>query len=642
VAQPGTAAASRDADHAVGATAGGPDALFAAALDHQRNGRRRRAERAYRELLAIVPDHADALDLLGVIAYQDGRQDEAIALFDAAIRSNPDNAGYHSHLGSVQQQRGDLAAAIASFDRAIALSPTFANAHYNRGNALHAMHRPKAAIASYRQALAIDPGHVRSIENLGYVLKESGQVREALACFRRAVEIDPGSVLGHGHIASILWSRGRLRAAAAAYRRALAGRSDQPRIHSDLIYLLTYNELESEAEILAEARRWEQFYGRPATAAAPHRNDPDPGRRLRVGYVSPDFRGHCVAHFVEPLLAAHDRRQIEVFCYAEVGTGDATTRRFEALADHWRPTVGQSDDAVAAQVRDDRIDILIDLAGHTANSRLQVFARKPAPVQATWIGFLGTTGLGAIDYIIATEALIPQSQRRHYAETVFDIPGYATFEAPGPLPDPAPAPVAARGHVTFGCYNNAAKIGGAPIAAWCRILERVPGSRLVLKSSPLADAETRAAFGRRFAAAGADPTRIELRGPSAYQDYLRSYGDIDIALDPFPANGGTTTRDTLLMGVPLVTLRGRTLPGRVGAAILAEIGLDDLVADTVDAYVDVAVALAGDPARLAALRGDVRRRLRQSGLSDTPTLTRRIEAAYRTMWQRWCAGQAST
>src|SRR5262249_41234445 len=396
------------------------------------------------------------------------------------------------------------------------------------------------------------------------------------------------------------------------------------------------------AGILAECRRWEQQHAAPLAALIePHRNPPDPDRRLRLGYVSPDFCRHSVANFMEPLFEAHDRQRFELFCYAEVKSPDETTRRFQDLADHWRSTVGESDRAIAEQVRRDGVDILVDLAGHTAKARLLVFAQKPAPVQVTWIGFLGTTGLGTMDYIIATRALIPEASRRHYVERVCDVWVYAPFRPPVAVPAESPAPALARGHVTLGCFNNAYKLSDAAVATWCRILAEVPTARLVLKSKSFADADIADAFRPRFAAPRARPPPPPPRRPSPYQEYLASYAELDLALDPFPANGGTTTRDILRVGVPLVTLRGDTMPGRVGAATLAAIGLGELVAATSDEYAAIAVRLASEPARLAWLRREVRRRMEASEMSDTVAATRRIEAAFRDMWRRWCGSGAA-
>jgi protein O-GlcNAc transferase len=614
-------------------------ALMQMAADHHRAGRLRPAEQIYRAILARNPEHAVALDYLGILAHQQGHDEEAIQLIEAAIRAEPGRAAYLSDLATVQQHRGDLDTAIANFRRAITIEPGFADAHYNLGNALVEHEEREAAIASYRRAIAIAPSHVRAQFNLANTLNAAGRTGEALSLFQRVVALDARIAGAHTAIASICWTRGRLREAADAFRRSLALDPSQPKVHSDLIYLITYNGLAAESEILEECRRFERQHApNPAEAGRPHANIPDAGRRLRIGYVSPDLRSHCVAHFIEPLLATHDRGQVEIFCYAEVATPDATTDRLRRLADHWRSTVGVSDIDIARQVRQDGIDILVDLAGHTAQSRLLAFAHKPAPVQVTWIGFLGTTGLSAIDYIIAHPLMIPEAKRRFYSETVFDLEGYVTFAHPRHDLAPAPTPVLTRGHVTFGCFNNAAKIRPPAIAAWARILDRVPKSRLILKSAPLSDPDTVAELSGRFAAAGTDLARIEFRGASLFQDYLRSFADIDIALDPFPANGGTTTRDTLLMGVPLVTLWGETFAGRVGGATMAAIGLPELAARDIDGYVDIAVRLAGDRDRLVSLRGEIRGRTERSLISDTTTVTRRVEAAFREMWTRWCSG----
>jgi predicted O-linked N-acetylglucosamine transferase (SPINDLY family) len=611
-----------------------------AAVAHHRAGRPAEAEQAYRAILAQRPDHAEALDYLGVLLHQQGRNEEALRLIQAAVDRMPRHAGFRSDLGTVHQQMGDLDAAVACFRQALAVEPGFADGHYNLGNALSLQGKRDDALVSYRRALALSPRHVRAHFNLANLCHAMGRGTEALESMRRAVAIDPRLPGAWGVIGAIAWSRGRLEEAADAYRRALEIDPLQPKVHSDLIYLLTYNGLASEAEILAEARRWESRHALPlAGLLPPPPNLPDPGRRLRIGYVSPDFRSHCVAHFIEPLLARHDRDAFEIFCYAEVKKPDAATARLQKLAHHWRDTVGRSDREVAAAVRADGIDILVDLAGHTADSRLQIFGARPAPVQVTWIGFLGTTGLGSIDYIFGNKSMIPEAHRADFSEQVWDLEAYCAFEHPVASPPPRPAPVLSRGHVTFGCFNNAAKIREPALAAWARIMAAVPDARLVLKSAPLGDPDVAAEFGRRLAGLGVDPARVEFRGASMFEEYLRSYGDIDVALDPFPANGGTTTRDTLLMGVPLVTLWGNTFASRTGGATLAALGLEELAAATVDRYVETAVDLARDPERLARLRPEIRRRVDQSIISDPAALTREVEAAFRAMWRRWCDAQ---
>jgi predicted O-linked N-acetylglucosamine transferase (SPINDLY family) len=623
------------------ASAAAGDGLLQAALAHHRAGRLAEAEPLYRQALARHPGHPDILDYLGVLLLQDGRVDAAIEMLQAAVERAPTRVGLLSDLGSALQQKGELDRAIACFRRALALEPGFADGHYNLGNALTAKGEREEAAVCYRRALTLKPDHVRALHNQANLLHALGRASEALESLRRLVALDPNLPGAWATLGAISWSRGRLEEAAEAYRRSLACDPAQPKVHSDLIYLMTYNGLASEADILAEARRWESRHALPlAGLLPPPANAPDPRRRLRIGYVSPDFRSHCVAHFIEPLLTRHDRAAFEIYCYAEVKKPDATTERLRALAHHWRDTVGRSDAEVATAIRDDGIDILIDLAGHTADSRLQVFGARPAPVQVTWIGFLGTTGLGAIDYVFGNPAMIPEAHRAHFAERVWDLQAYCAFEHPIATPEPLPAPVLARGHVTFGCFNNAAKIRAPALAAWARILAAVPDARLILKSAPLGDPDTVAEFSRRLAALGIDPSRVEYRGASPFQDYLRSFGDIDIALDPFPANGGTTTRDTLLMGVPLVTLWGETFASRVGGATLAALELEELAAPTIDRYVEIAVALARDPARLASLRPEIRRRVDASPISDPAALTREVEVAFRAMWQLWCAEQA--
>jgi predicted O-linked N-acetylglucosamine transferase (SPINDLY family) len=368
-------------------------------------------------------------------------------------------------------------------------------------------------------------------------------------------------------------------------------------------------------------------------------NDRTDGRRLKVGYVSPDFRQHSVAYFLEPLLRSHDRKVIEVFCYAEVGWPDTVTERFKQLADHWVTTVGMSDDATAERIRRDGIDILVDLAGHTSKNRLPVFARKPAPVQVTWLGYPNTTGLTAIDYRFVDAVTDPEGETEALAsETLVRLPGgFLCYGGPDDAPAPGPVPSLTTGTVTFGSFNNPAKLSAATLDAWADVLARLPQARLLLKGKPFADPATRALYLDRLAKRGVAVERIELVAWLPEEGHLALYNRIDIALDPFPYNGTTTTCEALWMGVPVITLRGDRHASRVGASLLTQTRLTDLIADSVEAYVETAVALAGDPARLSELRQSLRPRMAASPLCDAPAFADKIEHAYRTIWQRWCA-----
>ena len=378
----------------------------------------------------------------------------------------------------------------------------------------------------------------------------------------------------------------------------------------------------------------------PNSPALPFANPRDPGRRLRVGYVSPDFRRHSVSYFLEPLLAAHDRAGFEIFCYAEVIQPDEVTARLQRHADHWLITAGMPDDALAARIRADGIDILIDLAGHTAGNRLPLFARRPAPIQATWLGYPNTTGLPAIDYRLADAISDPPGWGDALAsETLLRLPGgFLCFGPPVHAPPPGVPPCLAAGAVTFGSFNNPAKISLPTIESWSAILKRLPDARLLLKSRQLVDAMTWVLLRTRFAERGIPANRVDMLGFQADTvSHLEVYHRVDIALDPFPYNGATTTCEALWMGVPVVTLAGDRHAARVGASLLSRVGLDGLIAASRDEYVERAVDLAGDRERLAALRSTLRPDMAASSLCDATAFARGVEAAYRGIWERWQA-----
>jgi protein O-GlcNAc transferase len=403
---------------------------------------------------------------------------------------------------------------------------------------------------------------------------------------------------------------------------------------------LNYDERSSNAELFEAHRAWDQRHGRAAPLPMTYANDRATERRLKIGYVSPDFRGHSVAFFLEPLLKHHDRRQIELFCYAEVSWPDAVTERFKGLADHWVVTVGMSDVALAERIRNDGIDILVDLAGHMAKNRLLVFARKPSPVQVTWLGYPNTTGLTTIDYRLVDAVTDPEGEADAFAsETLLRLANcFLCYSAPDNAPVVAPLPYLKTGFITFGSFNNPSKLSAATLDVWATLLGRLPDAWLLLKGRSFVDATVRASFLQGFTERGVSAERVELLAwiPSGTA-HLALYDRIDIALDPFPYNGTTTTCEALWMGVPVVTLRGDRHAGRVGASLLTQVALTDLIADCTAEYVEIAASLARNPAELNDLRLSLRSRVATSPLCDAPTFATKIESAYRSMWRRWVA-----
>jgi len=591
---------------------------------------------AYRQAIAVKPDFAKAQFGLGNALRDQGKLDDAIAAYRQAIGVQPDYAECHSNLGVVLRRRGELDAAIAAYRDAIRAKPDFAEALSHLGNALLDRGELDQAIAAYRQAIAIKPDFAEALSNLSSALRGKAKSDEAIAACRRAIAIKPDVAEAHANLANALLDQGELDQAIAAYRQAIRIAPDSARAHSNLLLCLNYHSELTADQVFAEHRKWDEANGRPAPRATSHANDREPGRRLRVGYVSPDFREHSVAYFVEPLFKGHDRRAVEVFCYAEISRPDATTARLRALADRWLATVGLSDDELAERIRADGVDILVDLAGHTAKNRLRVFARKPAPLQATWLGYPNTTGLEAIDYRLVDAVTDPFGKADALAsETLIRLEGcfvcYGGFQV---APDPAPSPCQSAGAVTFGSFNNPIKASPGALDAWAALLVRLPHSRLLLKGKQFGDDAVRASVLARLEKRGVAAERIELVAwlPDA-PAHLAAYARVDIALDPFPYNGTTTTCEALSMGVPVVTLRGDRHAGRVGASLLGQVGLTDLIADSVEEYVEIAFALAGDPARLADLRRSLRPRLAASPLCDGDAFARKIEAAYRQMWR---------
>jgi protein O-GlcNAc transferase len=617
--------------------------LLAVGVGHHRAGRLPEAESCYRQTLAAQPDHADALHLMGIIAQQMGRHDVAVDLIRRAITRNGNNPAFFCNLGDALRDLGNLADAVAACGHAIRMKPDFAEAHSNLGLALKGQGRLDEAIAAFREAIRINPALAEAHFNLGNALRDVGRLDEAVAACRQATRVDPGSAKAHCNLGTALSDQGRFDEAAVAYREAIRLKPDFAWASSGFAFCMNYAEHVSPAALFAVHRGWNERHGRPAPQASVYPNERSVGRRLRIGYVSPDFRSHSVAHFLEPLLASHATDRIEVFCYAEVSWPDASTERFKRRADAWVTTVGMSDEALAERIRSDAIDILVDLAGHTAKNRLPVFARKPAPVQVTWLGYPNTTGLRAMDYRLVDAVTDPEGEADAFAsEALVRLPGgFLCYGLRDEAPASATPPCLSNGFVTFGSFNNPAKLSAATLDAWAQVLTRLPTARMILKGKPFTDAATRTLYLGRLAKRGVAADRVELVAwlPDD-KAHLALYDRVDIALDPFPYNGTTTTCEALWMGVPVVTLRGDRHAGRVSASLLTQVGVTELITGSVEAYVTTAVALAADPARLTDLRRSLRPRMAASSLCDAAGFARKVEEAYRTMWACWCGSAA--
>ena len=607
-------------------------------------GKRPEAEAAYRRAITLDPRFASAPYNLGNLLSDAGRLEEAEAAYAAALAARPDYAQACNALGTVQQRRGRLAEAVQTFATAAKLAPSWVEPQTNLGVALLGLERYDAAQQALQAAIAIDRMHASAHGNLGAVYLRAGAPMAAEAATCNAIGLAPKEHRWITNLAVALQMQARHAETDACYRRALALRPDYASGHGNLLFALNYRDDLTAEAIFAEYQAWDARHARGLAPEDPSEPDRAPGRRLRVGFVSPDFRQHAVALFAEPLLAALDRTQVELFLYAEVPVEDAATARFRALADHWCSTVGLTDTDLAAQIRADRIDVLVDMAGHSAGNRLLVFARRPAPVQIAYLlGHGYTSGMSAMDAFLADDALAPPGADPLFSERLIRLPRLPfVYRPPQEMPQVAPLPAAANGTVTFGYFGRPERLNPGVIATWSRILDAVPGSRLVLNNRSFQERAFRSLFVQRFAAHDIGAERLELIYTTPQPTTWAAYGGIDIALDPFPHNAGTTTIEALWQGVPVVTLTGRPTVGRFGAAILHAVGLDDWVTETPDAYVARTVDAASDLEALERLRAGLRARLQASPLLDADGLARCFEQAARGLWQAWCgAGQGT-
>ncbi len=585
------------------------ESLLQQAQQFHQAGLLAQAEVLYKQVLRLDPRHPEALYRLGLLARDAGRPDIAADLIGQAVRADDTAFEYAAELGLILCRMGRVDEAAPHFLRVLALKPDHVAARLNLGNIQLAQGHLDAAAASYEKGLALDPRLSAAHHNLGTAHFKRGRVEEAVACFRRALALQP----------------------------------EFAEAHSALLYALQFLADLAPVRKLAEHRRYAERFEAPLRSSwRAHANVRDPDRRLRVGYLSPDFHAHSVAYFIEPILAHHDRTQVEVFGYYNHTRQDAVTTRLMALMDHWVPCKGWANEQLAARIRQDGIDILVDLAGHThtTDNRLLAFAHKPAPVQITYLGYPSTTGLSAMGYRLCSADTDPPGQEAWHSEALYRLP--RSLWCYRPLADwplmPASPPLRHHGTVTFGSMNNLAKVSPATCALWAKILHAVPGSRLFMTSMP--EGSARATFQDRFAAHGIDPARVCFFGRLPNPQYWEVLAQIDLALDPFPYNGTTTTCETLWSGIPVVTRTGADSVARSGYALLGMLGLGELIADDADDYVSIAVGLARDPERLATLRASLRPRLAASPLRDEPGLTRDIEAAYRAIWRRWVADGA--
>jgi predicted O-linked N-acetylglucosamine transferase (SPINDLY family) len=615
---------------------------FAEGVAYLGQGKHDEAAARFRLALSGQPSFAEAHYQLGNALACQEQFDEASACYQQALQLRPDFVEAHHNLAAVLRRQKRFADAEASLRAALRLQPDLAELHNDLAEILLDQRRPTEAMACCQRAIQLDPGRAEAHNQLGRVLWHLHRLDEAEPRHTQAVRLDPHYAEAYLDLGNVLKDQGRLDDAIAAYRAAVRLRPNVPYVHSNLLYVLPHHPDHDAQSVLAEARRWNERHAEPlARFIQPHANDRAGDRRLRIGYVSPDFRAHPVGRFLLPLLEAHDHARFEIFCYASQNVTDAVTDRCRSSADAWRPIFGRPDAQVAQLIREDRIDVLVDLTMHMAGTRLLVFARKPAPVQVTYLAYCGTTGLRTIDYRLTDPYLDPlDSAESCYAEQSVRLPEtYWCYQPVAGTPPVNRLPALEAGHVTFGCLNNFCKVTAPTLTAWSQLLRALPETRLLLHAHPGRHCDRVRDF---FHQQGIDPDWISFVPQMPTAEYLHVYERLDVALDPFPYGGGTTTCDALWMGVPVVSLAGQTAVGRGGLSILSNVGLADLVARDGEQYVRIAVDLARDRERLSALRAGLRARMQASPLMDGPRFARAVEAAYRGMWQAWCASEPRT
>jgi protein O-GlcNAc transferase len=567
--------------------------------------------------------------------HQSGRLDKAIAGYRQVVQLAPDFAEAHNNLGITLNAMGRVEDAIACYSRAIQLKPDFSNAYFNLGNTLGALKKEGDAIDCYRRAIQLAPDFAEAHCNLGTVIQNQGHADDAIACYRKAIELKPDLSKAHYSLGTALQEQGRVDDAIACYRKAVHCKPDFAEAHSNLVMCLYYRPGNNGDTLLKEAQRFaDQIRPKPLCSFV---NSAEPGRKLRIGYVSANFTHHPVGYFLNQVLPNHDSGAVEIYCYSNSRVIDGMTAKLRGAAHHWQSQVGLQDEAAAAQIIADGIDILVDLSGHTEGNRLLMFACRAAPVQVTWLGFWGTTGVPTMDYILSDENTIPPGQEGHYSERVRRLSGGRfCYGAPDYAPEPVAPPSLAEGAVTFGSFNNLTKVSREVIRLWARVLHAVPDSRLLLKWKSLTNESVRQQLTNDFSKEGVGLERLILRGSSLHEAMLREYGEIDIALDPFPFSGGLTSCEALWMGVPLVTLPGPEAASRQTLGFLRAIERTEWVASSPEDYIRIASDLAADKDLLSELRAGQRQRIASSPLCDGKTFARQLEAAYRSMWQEWC------
>ncbi len=594
-----------------------------------------KAERLYKKVLTIDPDHGDALHLLGLVYTAVNQNEKAEINLEKAAVLYPDNPLFLFDLGVFKLKMGDNEAAEKYLKNTLALQHDHFRALLYLGDISRKKGDYLQAANYYKQAVSIKKDFIPALCNLGTTYIELTRYTEAIECYEKTIDIAPKQAEAYNNLGLIYAKTGDIEKALSYYKKAHQLNPGQHLIYSNILMYSHYLTTISNDDMFYLHKQFQEEYRKLLTEEPPPPAKCVSNRKLRIGYISADFRVHSVGYFIEPIIAAHDKNEFEIFCYSDTPVPDETTARIKDSASVWRPINGIDTDTVFSMVKDDRIDILVDLAGHTENNRLPLFMKKPAPVQITYLGYPDTTGLTSIDYRLTDACADPEGSERFYTEKLIRLENcFLCYRPPDVLPALSDTPGLKNGYITFGSFNNLPKINNVTINVWSDLLNRLPDSKLYLKTKPFDDLHIRKKYTQLFHDHGISSDRLILKGHNyTTERHLIEYNSVDIALDTFPYNGTTTTFEALLMGVPVVSLAGTCHAGRVGRSILSALGMTDLVSQNHEEYIDIALNLAKDITALNNIHLQLRENLLSSVLCDAVTFTKNLEAIYKKLMQ---------
>lgn len=598
------------------------------------SGRQREAEKLARSMTADYPGYGFGWKVLGAVT---ASSSDALLPLQKAAELLPDDFDVHYNLGLILHELGRLDEAALHYRRALQINPVYAHCHNNLGVTLQEQGLLTEAELSYREAIAIDPNYINALYNLGVVLQALGRPAEAEAVYRKILSLNPEHAGAHCNLGTVLLGVGKNEAALESFRRAIQIKPDFVVAHSNLVLALDLADTVTLPELQAERRSWADAHAEPLWRDRVYDNDCTPGRRLRIGYVSADFREHSASKVFGGMLTHYDRSQFEVYAYSNSRlTDDRYTELFKKNATAWRNIAGLSDQAAAQMIQDDRIDILVDLSGHTAGNRLLVFAGRPAPIQVTALGYAAGTGMRAMDVFLTDIVMVPVDEQHYYREQVRYLPCALGLFTMDQFPEVNALPALRNRTITFGSFNRIGKASCDTYRIWAEILRAIPNSRLMLKTGEFDDATLRDRIAGHFTRAGIAAERIVMQGKTSWFEHMRAYHQVDIALDPFPHGGGVTALEGLMMGVPMVTLRWPTLTGRISASVMTTLNLSDWIAETSARYVEIAVNQASDLQSLSELRRQLRGMFTLSVLGDQVAYVKGVEREYLQLWRERC------